>query len=215
MNLLSRGNGKIGNGIFAFNLPAVDTCPGLSAACDRCCYARRSRWLFPNVRRALAWNFRSARQPYFAGEMVEEIGRRKVRVLRLHSSGDFFDAEYVGKWVEILAASPRVRAYAYTRSWRIPEMRPALEELATLSNFKLWFSADRDTGLPPRVPPGVRVAWLLERNGDEVPGGVALVFRDHPLRRIPRTRISLAMVCPTENGAGSGTCSSCKLCWRP
>jgi hypothetical protein len=31
--ILSRGNDKIGATIFAFNLAAVRTCPGMSAAC--------------------------------------------------------------------------------------------------------------------------------------------------------------------------------------
>jgi hypothetical protein len=216
MNLLSKGNGKIGPGIWAFNLPAVETCPGISAACDRCCYARRSRWTFPNVRRTLAWNLRVARQPHFTGEMVEEISRRKVRVLRLHSSGDFYDAEYVGKWIEILTTSPAVRAYAYTRSWRVPAIRPALDELVTLSNVRLWYSADLDTGMPEKVHECVRVAWLLEDADDPVPAGVNLVFRNHPLRRRPQRRIGLTLVCPTEQGRGrSTTCTNCAICWRP
>jgi hypothetical protein len=192
MNLLSRGNGKIGNGIYAFNLPAVTTCPGISAACS-CCYARKGRWLFPAVKQALAWNHRVAWQGHFADEVIEELRRRKVRVLRIHASGDFFDAGYVGKWTEILAASPRVRAYAYTRSWRVPEIRPALEELAALPNFRLWYSADRDTGMPDKVPVGVKVAWLLENADDPVPADVNLLFRNHPLRRTPQRRIGLAM----------------------
>jgi hypothetical protein len=214
MNLLSRGNQKIGDGIYAFNLPAVETCPGRSTVCA-CCYAQRGRWLFPNVRRALAWNFHVARQPHFAGEMVEEISRRKVRVLRLHSSGDFFDADYVRRWAEILAESPRVKAYAYTRSWRVPAIHPTLEGLATLDNVRLWYSADLDTGMPDRVPPGVRVAWLLEDADDRVPDGVDLVFRNRPLRRTPQRRIGLVLVCPSEQGRRqSKTCTSCGICWR-
>src|SRR5262249_55554902 len=159
MNLSSKGNDKIGAKIFAFNLPAGTTCPGKSAACASC-YAQRGRWLFPNVRDALTWNYRLAQRSFFVEEMVEELRRRRVKVLRLHSSGDPFSAQYTRKWLEILARSPDVSAYSYTRSWRVPEILPALAELAALPNFQLWFSADADTGMATEVPSGRRSAWL-------------------------------------------------------
>jgi hypothetical protein len=214
MNLLSKGNDKIGGKIFAFNLPAGSTCPGQSAACASC-YAQRGRWLFPNVSDALAWNYRMARRKFFVEEMTEELRRRRVKVLRLHSSGDFFSEDYVRRWVTILSRSPSVTAYAYTRSWRVPSILPALVELAALDNFRLWFSADADTGMPPEVPPGVRVAWLQEDEGDAIPAGVDLVFRVHRLRKTPRKKIGLSLVCPTEQGREHTlTCSSCAHCWR-
>jgi hypothetical protein len=214
MNLLTRGNDKIGGKIYAFNLPACATCPGQSAACASC-YAQRGRWLFRNVRDALAWNYRLAQRQFFVAEMVEELRRRRVRVLRLHSSGDLFDAAYTRKWVEILTRSPDVVAYTYTRSWRVPAILPALVELAAVPNFRLWFSADADTGMPPEVPPGVRVAWLQEDEADALPAGVDLVFRVHRLRKTPRKRIGLTLVCPTEQGREHTlTCSTCAHCWR-
>jgi hypothetical protein len=214
MNLLSKGNDKIGGKIFAFNLSAGSTCPGQSAACASC-YAQRGRWLFPNVRDALSWNLRASGRGYFVEEMVEELRRRRVKVLRLHSSGDFYAAAYTQKWVEILARSPNVVGYAYTRSWRVPSIVPALRELAALETFRLWFSADADTGMPPEVPPGVRVAWLQEDEADAIPAGVDLIFRVHRLRKTPRKRIGLSLICPTEQGREhTTTCSTCAHCWR-
>jgi hypothetical protein len=214
MNLLSKGNDKIGGQIYSFNLPAGVTCPGQSAACANC-YAQRGRWLFRNVRDALAWNYRMAQRQFFIEEMVEELRRRRVKVLRLHSSGDFFSSQYTRKWVEILTRSPEVTAYTYTRSWRVPEILLALVDLAALPNFALWFSADADTGMPPEVPPGFRVAWLQESEDDAIPTGVDLVFRVHRLRKTPRKRIGLTLVCPTEQGREhTTTCSTCAHCWR-
>jgi hypothetical protein len=214
MNLLTKGNDKIGGQVYAFNLPAKVTCPSVSAACDNC-YAERGRWRFPAVREALAWNLRASRRGYFVAEMVEELRRRRVRVLRLHSSRDLYDAAYARKWVRVLERSPGVTAYGYTRSWRVPAIRPALTELAALPNVRLWYSADEDTGMPEDVPPGVRVAWLLQRNDEAVPAGVGLIFRVHPLRREPLKRIGLTLVCPAEQGREhSTTCSTCARCWR-
>jgi hypothetical protein len=108
-----------------------------------------------------------------------------------------------------------VRAYAYSRSWRVAAIRPALEELAALDNVRLWFSCDEETGMPPTIPDGVRVAWLHEAEDNPVPAGAGLVFRLHKLRRTPQRRIGLTLVCPTEQRRDqSGTCSTCGVCWR-
>lgn len=36
-SLLAMGNGKLGQSIYHFDLPAVFTCPGRSAVCERVC----------------------------------------------------------------------------------------------------------------------------------------------------------------------------------
>jgi hypothetical protein len=212
--VLVRGNDKIGQSIFAFNLPAVDTCPGRSAACSAC-YAQRGRWSFPKVRAALRRNWEASRHPFFAERMIREIRRRRVGVVRIHAAGDFYDARYVRSWVQVARNCPWVTFYAYTRSWRLPGLRAELEELAALPNVRLWYSADQDTEMPTALPQGVRVAWLQEAHDDSVPAGVDLVFRVHRLRREPAKRIGLTLVCPVEQGSGnSTTCTSCGLCWK-
>ena len=45
-NLLGQGNGKLGEGIYTFSLPAVQTCPGSTPTCRRECYATRGRFVF-------------------------------------------------------------------------------------------------------------------------------------------------------------------------
>jgi hypothetical protein len=167
------------------------------------------------VRRALAWNLRWAGQEMFACEVAEELRRRKVKVLRIHASGDFFSADYVRKWVEVLEGFPSVRAYAYTRSWRDEGMLAALAALAALANFRLWLSADADTGMPAQgLVPGSRVAWLMADADEPIPAGVDLIFRVPSLRKTKIRRVGLTLVCPTEQGREtSTTCTSCRHCW--
>ena len=43
-NLLPRGNGKLGEGIHAWSLPAVESCPGRSDLCSQVCSARSGRF---------------------------------------------------------------------------------------------------------------------------------------------------------------------------
>jgi hypothetical protein len=212
--VLSRGNDKIGTAIFAFNLPAVDTCPGMSAACDSC-YAQRGRWVFPKVQEALRRNWEASRQSFFAERMIREIRTRRVHVVRIHAAGDFYDARYIRCWAQVARNCFKTTFYAYTRSWQLSGLLAELERLAALPNVRLWYSADRDTGMPTGMPEGVRVAWLQEEADEPVPDGVDLIFRVHRLRRRPAKRIGLTLVCPVEQGSGGNTtCTSCRVCWK-
>src|SRR5262249_36268934 len=161
---------------------------GRSAACESC-YARRGRWGFPQVQAALRRNWEASRDPFFAERMIREVRSRRVRVVRIHASGDFYSVPYIRAWARVALACRGVTFYAYTRSWRLPGLRAELEDLAGFANVRLWYSADADTGMPASLPEGVRVAWLQEDASAMVPDGVDLVFRVHRLRRRPAKRI--------------------------
>jgi hypothetical protein len=154
----------------------------------------------------------------FEYRVAREIRRRLIHTLRIHVAGDFFSPEYTRKWLRIARRCPATTFYAYTRSWRVPEIVPALEELAALANFRLWYSADLETGMPPERPAGVEVAYLVSEPGEEIPEGVGVIFRLRHLRRERRARVGLAVVCPTETGfprAAEHTCTSCGRCFGP
>jgi hypothetical protein len=209
--LLREGNSKLGEGIYTFSLPAMDTCPGSSPVCRKECYALRGRMRF--LKASYNRSLEASKAPGFASRMASEIRRRFVACVRIHVAGDFYSAAYVRAWVEVARACPGVRFFAYTRSWRIADMAAALAELALLKNVRLWYSCDRDTGVPGRVPARVRLAWM-QAAADEVPPRADLVFRVMRLRRAVVKRVGLAMVCPVENGAtGHRTdCGRCRVC---
>jgi hypothetical protein len=213
--LLARGNQKLGQRIHAFNLPAGTGCAGRSRGCSSC-FAQRGRWLFLPVIHTLRRNLRAARSTLFARRIIKEARVRKVAIVRVHSSGDFYSQRYARKWLRIMRALPRVRFFFYSRSWRVSAIRPVLEEMATLPNVRVWFSADSDTGLPENIPPNVRIAWLLQEENEPVPQVAGIVFRIHQLRRTVQRRIGLVLVCPPENSVpGDKTdCGSCGVCWR-
>jgi len=48
--------------------------------------------------------------------MNEAIQKKKVDILRLHDSGDFYSIAYLNKWIEIAKANKDVIFYAYTKS---------------------------------------------------------------------------------------------------
>lgn len=214
-NLLTCGNGKLGEGVHAWSLPALETCPGHSDLCARVCYARFGRFKTRTMQSRLAENLLAAQADDFVPRLTAEIHRRGIHTLRIHVSGDFYDAQYPLKWVAIARRCPWTTFYAYTRSWRVPEIAPALSEMAKLRNVRLWFSRDAETGDPADLPQGVRVAYL-QTDRDELPAG-DLIFRVRPLRGLPPSQPPLSVICPSEvtvPRTPEVTCTSCRLCHR-
>lgn len=217
-------NARLGTLVHAFNLPAeADLCVGASPACSAACYAKG--FLFRIQHRRHRLNYERSLEPRFPGVMAAEVRRSCARVVRVHVSGDFYDAAYVRKWAAVARACPSTAFFAYSRSWRHEDVLDQLIGLAHLPNVFLWFSDDRDTGPSPAVP-RVRRAYLLSSGEAEaaVPRGVDSVFRV-PLPRHPGHPNAYArpakwangsLICPKEQGIARSvelTCSSCRLCF--
>lgn len=213
-------NTKLGRLIHSWSITAGDvrmggTCPGESAICSQLCYAARGFFVMPTVARTHARNRDFSRTPDFVDWMVSALVTALVRIFRVHVAGDFYNAEYVDKWCEIVSRSRRTEFFAYTRSWRDEEILPGLIRLSRFPNMNLWFSQDRQTGDAPLVR-GIRRCYLAI---DDVDAGAAppdcdLVFRNRP--STPMKSANGVLVCPAENGVNGRyhhTCSSCGVCW--
>jgi hypothetical protein len=218
---LGRGNRKVGRTVSVFNLPVFDTCPGKTPSCEANCYADKGHFRWPDTKRLYAENLRAAKSDKFVEKIIAKLRKRRASKVRIHSSGDFFSPEYVLKWFAIASALPNVKFWCYTRSWRMPDILPELVRLASLSNVRVWFSCDRDTGLPAAVP-NVQ-AWWLQIEDEEPPvaepGQMAIprAFRTKRKDRKPANRIGLAMICPTYTGLKADahvTCETCRICFR-
>ena len=160
-------------------------------------------------------NYEACFEPDFVSRMIQEIKRRWVQVLRIHVAGDFHSAEYVDKWAEVARACRKVKFYAYTRSWRVAAIEPALRELAVLRNVRLWYSADREAKPELPLPPHVRVAYL--QVDEEQPAEADVIFRVRKLRKEAVRRVELSLVCPSDTHTGMGKgidCGVCARCWR-
>ena len=94
--MLTPGNRKLGQGrlVWGFGLPALATCPGRSATCAAHCYALRLERFRPSVARRYRANLASSRRADFADQVARFIDRRGVRLVRVHTSGDFYSAGY-------------------------------------------------------------------------------------------------------------------------
>lgn len=117
------------------------TCPGSTPECEEICYAERPVVEMGTV--AAMW---------LANSVTDDVPAipEDARLLRLHISGDFNTLQYVTNWIERLKARPDVTMWAYTRSWRVPELLPALNVLRGLPNVQLFASMDAScTDTPP------------------------------------------------------------------
>jgi hypothetical protein len=159
-------------------------------------------------------NYEACSEPEFTSRMIQEIKRRWVQVLRVHVSGDFFARDYVDQWIAIAKACRKVKLYAYTRSWRIEAIVPALCEFAALKNVRLWYSADREAMPELPLPPRVRIAYL-QVDEEEPPEEAHLLFKVKKLRKTKA--VGLPMVCPSDSHTGKAKgvdCGVCAHCWR-
>lgn len=218
--MLRRGNYKLGEQhIWSFSLPSgtTATCPGMTPICSTHCYAVMMERYRPTAANAYRRNLAVSRRRDFVRRMRAFIIAHAIRVVRIHAAGDFFNARYARKWQQIVSRSPRTRFYFYTRSWRVPSIKRVIDRMAELPNCRVWYSADRETGVPTDVPERVRVAWLMTEPTDLPPAGTGLVFRVRRLRRLPIPS-GMPTVCPSEDGQSRAvrvTCERCGFCWRP
>lgn len=201
--LLTKGNTKLGRHIMAWSIPNITTCPGRTALCEKLCYVSKymGRYKLDYTPRLEA-----TKRSDFVDRMVEEAGWAKV--VRVHVSGDFHSMEYIRKWVAIGKRCSGTRFFVYTRSWRVPELLPALRKLEALRNFTVNWSADRQTGIPEHP-----LVMYMSVDDNDVPfRPVKIVFR------VKHTKVKAKMggsiVCPKENGIKNKvTCGRCQLCF--
>lgn len=139
-NYLSNKNTKLKrSGIFSFGIPAFQaksgfrTCPG-AKDCVLGCYAKQGFFVMPSVRAGQEKRLELTFTDHFPEVMSAELKRRKVKILRIHDSGDFYSEAYLKKWLTVVEQNPKVQFYAYTK------MVPLFAKRILPANFKVIFS---------------------------------------------------------------------------
>jgi hypothetical protein len=219
--MLTPGNRKLGERlVWGFGLPSgqQEICIGMTPTCQQHCYAIRFEAYRTKAKAKYQRNWALSQLPDFAQRMHYFILNHEVRVVRIHTGGEFYGVAYARKWLRIIRRLPEVQFFCYTRAWQDAEVKQVIDSIAELPNARVWYSCDRDTGLPSVVPSRVRLCWLMTHSEDAPPAEVDLVFRIARLRRQPQVRLNGARVCPDENGRRYPKpphCESCGHCWRP
>jgi Gene product 88 len=106
--------------IVNFTLPAFmtkdgfKTCPN-AGACATGCYARQGAYIWPKVYAKHRANLEVTLNPDFDFIALNELHKLKPDLVRIHDSGDFYDADYLVKWIIIATSMPNITFYAYTK----------------------------------------------------------------------------------------------------
>jgi hypothetical protein len=201
----------------SFGLPAGISCPGRTKFCESC-YAEGAEKGMQGVHAKMMHNFELLQE---AGDvdgmaellwvmvgLFEHFAEAKLKpeewVFRIHWDGDFFSLDYARAWRMVMEDYPRIRFWAYTRSFIEPVNVVPL--LVPVPNLALYLSVDAGNVAAARVVkqqcPAVRVA---------------LCDTDYTSARALWPELS-ATVCPENSGRmalmkdGKGACVACKLC---
>ena len=113
MKRLKFGNKKLSSCIAVFDLP-TSVCLNNKLCRDKC-YAKKAERIYPNVRKWRNDNLKYSKLDSFPEIISRQITSSKVKIVRIHSSGDFYSDEYVRKWAEIAKNNHDVIFYCYTK----------------------------------------------------------------------------------------------------
>lgn len=138
--------------VVCFDLPAGYTCPAANICLskanretgkitdgDNCkfrCYAASGEAVFTRTRQLRWHNFELLQKARTTSKMVELIQssiNNKIKVIRIHSSGDFYSKAYFNAWVQIAINNPDITIFGYTKV--LPYVKAQKP-----SNFKLVYS---------------------------------------------------------------------------
>lgn len=244
------GNQKItaGNGSYAdprpnaFSLVQVETCPGSTPTCREACYVHGLEAAAKSTHDLYRHNTTTIREiladvkvgTWWAHHMAAWVRLNAGGGFRWHVSGDLFDVQYA-HWIgNVIALSPEVRHWLYTRSHYMTAI------FVGLDNATINYSVDRDNyrDAIPYVEAHranghpVRLCYMVTGDGQvpsDLPEG-SVLFPDYALRgsrgESPAAqRASSAwyqsltgaqrrMVCPVDfygksEGVRCGPCSKC------
>lgn len=144
----SKGNAKLGTHTLIFNLPAGKTCPGaneckafavLDPSTNRRriqdgpetifrCFAATAEAQYDGPFYARARNLSTIAEYLqtgvdYAAEQISvslnNFRTRKVKLVRIHESGDFFSLAYLQAWVKVAQTHPDLKFYCYSKSLEI------------------------------------------------------------------------------------------------
>lgn len=128
--MLINGNAKLGKGVWTFStLPSNKTFTididgstvEIQGTCVcNCvgCYAQTGFYKMPSTLKALAIRTVIAREmpSWLESAIIAQIKAENIKLCRIHASGDFFSAEYVNVWRNIVKACDACVFWTYTKN---------------------------------------------------------------------------------------------------
>jgi hypothetical protein len=202
----SKGNAKLNKGTLIFSLPAGSTCPGAlqcfsMAVADANgkrsivdgkhtefrCFAASSEVQYDAVYANRQANFKAIVEALKSGNCaglinteLQKARKKTTKLVRIHESGDFFNAAYLQAWVMVAQANPDLKFYCYSKNL------PLFVGLKLPENFYLTASYGGkydyliDEGMFPRYSKVVMTDDDANRMGLEVDHDDSHCFGDKP-----------------------------------
>jgi hypothetical protein len=149
-----RKSSQNGINIFNFGIPAFRSAGGLATCpqagqCATGCYARSGTYRFSNTINAYEQRLALTQTEDFVPLLIADINLKALQsktkslktIIRIHDSGDFYNAPYLNKWLKItdhFENNPNVSFYAYTKMISLFEQYKAEDLLP--SNFNAIYS---------------------------------------------------------------------------
>lgn len=122
---------------YNFDIPSGKTCIGASGCLDYC-YAMRGFYKMPSVKNKHNLNLETSKSGMFVlliNNEIEQLRQRdKIEAIRIHSSGDFYNREYLNKWINIASNNQDIIFYCYTKSI------PLFINISLPENFRVIYS---------------------------------------------------------------------------
>lgn len=176
------------NQVASFDLPAGYTCPAARACrsyahkvtgkitdgkgAEFRCYAASSEAVFKSARISRWKNFDALRS---AGEdMVSLILGSlppNLKVLRIHSSGDFFNKKYFDAWVAVARLNPNIMFFGYTKI--LPYVKAYKPD-----NFRLVYSFG---GTMDALVTDEPVCYVVKTVADGIAQGLSISCQENPV----------------------------------
>lgn len=109
-----------------WSLPSRITCPYSTEMCRNKCFAKKNE-TFKSVRDSRNKNYEESKKETFVSNVIELIDKYlskkkcidKLVIVRIHTSGDFYNEEYLNKWIIIAnhyKGDNRIQFQSYTKS---------------------------------------------------------------------------------------------------
>lgn len=129
-----------------WSLPCKVTCPYGTEECKKRCFAQKNEH-FKNVRDSRYRNLEETKKATFVKDIIDylefQLKRKKSldkRIfVRIHTSGDFYNIEYLKKWIEItdyFKDNAKILFQAYTKS--MPILRQSKREIDDINIHFVW-----------------------------------------------------------------------------
>lgn len=185
-----KGNMKLGE-TYSWSLPPISTCPGRTELCEDACYDWRLWIRRSTVQQGRLYRYELTLHPMFAEALKLTLKTLPASLLRVHVGGDFYSPAYTKAWIGAVSCNPHIKAFAFTRSWRVAGILKTLQS----AKFPSWILASTDAMSGP-APFGMREARMNSTKKRDVLSGKAA---------------APAGTCPEQTGLKDG-CDSCGRC---